>query len=142
MRDDSRLGRTITPHGSGLGVAIDYALDVGLASIERRCRLLAGRLRTGLAAIPGIEIRDLGRDPAAIISFTVEGHEAGAVVRDAAVAGITIGVSNPSSTRLDAEARSLPPIVRASRHYYNTEAEIDRLIEHLSGASIGRLHRG
>jgi cysteine desulfurase/selenocysteine lyase len=57
------------------------------------------------------------------------------------VAGITIGVSNPSSTRLDAEARSLPPIVRASSHYYNTEAEIDRLIEHLAGASIGRLRR-
>jgi cysteine desulfurase / selenocysteine lyase len=50
-------------------------------------------------------------------------------------------VSNPSSTRLDAEARSLPPIVRASSHYYNTEAEIDRLIEHLAGASIGRLRR-
>ena len=33
----------------------------------------------------------------------------------------------------DAEARSLPPIMRASPHYYNTEAEIDRLIEQVSG---------
>ena len=37
--------------------------------------------------------------------------------------------SDPASTRLDAEARRLPDLVRASPHYYNTEAEVDRLIE-------------
>jgi cysteine desulfurase / selenocysteine lyase len=140
LRDDARRFETWENNYAarlGLGVAVDYALDVGLGPIEERCRLLADRLRAGLAAIRGIEIRDLGRAPAAIVSFTVEGHEAGAVVSDAAAAGITIGVSNPSSTRLDAEARSLPPIVRASPHYYNTEAEIDRLIEQLSGLTIG-----
>jgi cysteine desulfurase/selenocysteine lyase len=140
LRDDARRFETWENNYAarlGLGVAVDYALDVGLGPIEERCRLLADRLRAGLAAIRGIEIRDLGRAPAAIVSFTVEGQEAGAVVSDAAAAGITIGVSNPSSTRLDAEARSLPPIVRASPHYYNTEAEIDRLIEQLSGLTIG-----
>jgi cysteine desulfurase/selenocysteine lyase len=140
LRDDARRFETWENNYAarlGLGVAVDYALDVGLGPIEERCRLLADRLRAGLDAIRGIEIRDLGRAPAAIVSFTVEGHEAGAVVSDAAAAGITIGVSNPSSTRLDAEARSLPPIVRASPHYYNTEAEIDRLIEQLSGLTIG-----
>jgi cysteine desulfurase / selenocysteine lyase len=140
LRDDARRFETWESNYAarlGLGVAVDYALDVGLGPIEERCRLLADRLRAGLAAIRGIEIRDLGRAPAAIVSFTVEGHEAGAVVSDAAAAGITIGVSNPSSTRLDAEARSLPPIVRASPHYYNTEAEIDRFIEQLSGLTTG-----
>jgi selenocysteine lyase/cysteine desulfurase len=140
LRDDARRFETWENNYAarlGLGVAIDYALDIGIGPIEARCRLLAKRLRTGLAAIGGIEIRDLGRTPAAIVSFTVEGHEAPAVVSDAAVAGITIGVSNPSSTRLDAEARALPPIVRASPHYYNTEAEIDRLIEHVSGLMTG-----
>ena len=48
-------------------------------------------------------------------------------------AGTTIGISDPSSTRLDAEARSLLPLVRASPHYYNTEADVDRLIEHCAG---------
>jgi selenocysteine lyase/cysteine desulfurase len=46
-------------------------------------------------------------------------------------------VSDPSSTRLDAEARALPPLVRASPHYYNTEAEIDRLIACVSGLAVG-----
>ena len=140
LRDDARRFETWENNYAarlGLGVAIDYALDIGIGPIEARCRLLANRLRTGLAAIGGVAIRDLGRAPAAIVSFTVEGHEARAVVSDAAAAGITIGVSNPSSTRLDAEARALPPIVRASPHYYNTEAEIDRLIEQVSGLRRG-----
>ena len=112
----------------GLGVAVDYALDIGLLEIEARCRLLARRLRQGLKALPGAIVRDLGRDPSAIDSFTLEGQEAEAVVAAADRAGIAIGASDPDSTRLDAEKRALPVLVRASPHYYNTEAEIDRLI--------------
>lgn len=117
----------------GLGAAVDYALAIGLGPIEQRCRLLAGRLRNGLGAISGIRIRDLGRAPGAIVSFTMQGCEADSIVGSAAEAGITIGASDPASTRIDAEARALPPLVRASPHYYNTEAEIDRLISLLAG---------
>ncbi|MCJ9732515.1 aminotransferase, partial [Bradyrhizobium sp. PRIMUS42] len=46
---------------------------------------------------------------------------------------ITIGASDPPSTRIDAERRALPHVVRASPHYYNTEAEVDRLIDHIAG---------
>jgi cysteine desulfurase / selenocysteine lyase len=136
LRDDARRFETWENNYAarlGLGAAVDYALDIGIGPIERRCRMLADRLRGGLASIRGIRIRDLGRAPGAIVSFTVEGYEAEAVVSDAAAAGITIGASDPSSTRIDAEIRSLPPVVRASPHYYNTDAEIDRLIAHLAG---------
>jgi len=136
LRDDARRFETWENNYAarlGLGAAVDYALDIGIGPIERRCRLLADRLRGGLASVRGIRIRDLGRTPGAIVSFTVEGYEADTIVSGAAAAGITIGASDPSSTRIDAEIRSLPPVVRASPHYYNTEAEIDRLIEHLAG---------
>ncbi|WOH54976.1 aminotransferase class V-fold PLP-dependent enzyme [Bradyrhizobium sp. BWC-3-1] len=136
LRDDARRFETWENNYAarlGLGAAVDYALDIGIGPIERRCRMLADRLRGGLASIRGIRVRDLGRAPGAIVSFTVEGYEAEAVVSDAAAAGITIGASDPSSTRIDAEIRSLPPVVRASPHYYNTDAEIDRLIVHLAG---------
>lgn len=136
LRDDARRFETWENNYAarlGLGAAVDYALAIGLGSIEQRCRLLASRLRSGLAGIRGITIRDLGRAPGAIVSFTMEGHEADAIVSSAATAGITIGASDPASTRIDAEARSLPPVVRASPHYYNTEVEIDRLIGHLAG---------
>lgn len=136
LRDDARRFETWENNYAarlGLGAAIDYALDIGMAPIEQRCRLLADRLRAGLSSIGSIKIRDLGRAPGAIVSFTMEGHEADAIVSSAAAADITIGASDPASTRIDAELRALPPLVRASPHYYNTEAEIDRLIGHLAG---------
>lgn len=131
LRDDARRFETWENNyaaRSGLGVAVDYALDIGLEAIEQRCRQLSGRLREGLRTLPGVKIRDLGRAPSAIVSFTIEGSVAGAVVAAADEEGITIGASHPSSTRIDAEARHLPTLVRASPHYYNTEDDVDRLV--------------
>jgi len=132
LRNDARRFETwenAYANRAGLGVAVDYALAIGMDAIAARCRLLSGRLREGLRALPGVTIRDLGRDPSAIVSFTVDGMGAPAVVAAAERAGITIGASHPSSTRLDAEARELPPLVRASPHYYNSEDEVDRLMD-------------
>lgn len=111
----------------GLGAAVDYALGIGIPAIEARCRMLSGRLRRGLAAIDGVTALDLGRDPSAIVSFTVDGVEAREVVKKALEEGITIGASEPESTRIDSENRKLADTVRASPHYYNTEVEVDRL---------------
>jgi cysteine desulfurase/selenocysteine lyase len=113
----------------GLGAAIDYALAIGMPEIEQRCRMLAGRLRAGLGAIAGVSVCDLGRNPSAIVSFTVADASARDVVKKAEAAGIIIGASDPASTRIDAENRHLPDVVRASPHYYNTAEEVDLLIE-------------
>lgn len=136
LRNDARRFETwenAYANRAGLGVAVDYALAIGMDAIAARCRLLSGRLREGLRSLPGVTIRDLGRNPSAIVSFTLAGREAGEVVAAADRKGITIGASNPSSTRLDAEARHLPPLVRASPHYYNSEDEVDRLIDLVAG---------
>ena len=115
----------------GLGVAIDYALGIGIEAIEQRCRLLSGKLRDGLRALPGITVHDLGPDPASIVTFSIAGREAEAIKAKLALAGINVSVSPPSSTLLDANARNLPPVVRASPHYYNTEDEIEALLRAL-----------
>ncbi|MFZ1425629.1 MAG: aminotransferase class V-fold PLP-dependent enzyme [Geminicoccaceae bacterium] len=119
----------------GLGVAIDYALELGLEAIEARCRLLADRLRVGLGAIPGVVVHDLGPRPAAIITFAVEGLEADVVKGLLAAAGINVSTSKASSTLLDATARRLPTLVRASPHCYNNEDEVDRLLETIRAAA-------
>jgi cysteine desulfurase / selenocysteine lyase len=113
----------------GLGRAIDYALDIGLEEIEARCRGLSANLRDGLRGIHDVVVHDLGRDPAAIVTFSIRNRDADRVKTELALSGFNVSVSHPSSTRLDAEARRLPSVVRASPHYYNTEEEITRFIE-------------
>ncbi len=114
----------------GLGVAIDYALALGLEHIEVRCQSLAMLLRAELRQLPGVHVHDLGPKPAAIVSFSIDGHPAETVRSILAAAGIHVSLSKPSSTLLDATARALPTLIRASPHYYNTEDEIFALAEH------------
>lgn len=132
MRPDARRfeawERSVAGH-IGLGVAVDYALAIGLEAIGARVTALAGRLRTGLGALPGVTVRDAGRERCAIVTFTVADRPAGEVRAHLGAEGINVSVSDPSSTLLDARSRGLPALVRASPHAYNTEAEIDRLVE-------------
>ncbi len=113
----------------GLGVAVDYALELGLPAIAARSSGLAAAMRQRLRALPGVVLHDLGPNPAAIVTFTVAGHEALAIKARLAAAGINVTASKPSSTLLDATARGLPAVVRASPHYYTTEAEVQRLVD-------------
>jgi selenocysteine lyase/cysteine desulfurase len=115
----------------GLGAAVDYALDIGLQEIQSRVRLLAAELRDRLATMPGVALRDLGRDRSAIVSFTISGMDAAAVNSRLFEAGINVSHSSPASTLLDSAARGLPTVLRASPHYYNTSEEIDRLVSEL-----------
>jgi selenocysteine lyase/cysteine desulfurase len=41
---------------------------------------------------------------------------------------INVSVTVPSTTLLDARARSLPDLLRASVHYFNAEEEIERFV--------------
>lgn len=113
----------------GLGVAIDLALSLGLESIETRCRQLSTRLREGLRAVNAVDVRDLGPRCASIVTFTHRSISADDAKARLAKEGFNISVSGPGSTLLDATARGLPPLLRASPHYYNTEDEVDRFLQ-------------
>jgi cysteine desulfurase / selenocysteine lyase len=112
----------------GLGAACDYATTVGLDAIWNRIVLLAAIFRTGLAAIPGVTVHDKGRVQGGIVTFSVDGRSAGEVRDALAARSINVSTSSAFSTRIDMEARGLEEIVRASVHYFNTEAEIDTAI--------------
>ncbi|MBN9263585.1 MAG: aminotransferase class V-fold PLP-dependent enzyme, partial [Hyphomicrobium sp.] len=105
----------------------DYALSIGMDPIMARCRMLADLMRDELARIPGVTIHDIGAERAAIVTFTVAGFDASEVHARMKAQGINVTTSQPASTLLDATARSLPLIVRASPHYYNSEDEVMRL---------------
>jgi selenocysteine lyase/cysteine desulfurase len=124
----------------GLGAAIDYALGWGIDSIWERDRSLARLLRDGLCAIPRVAVHDRGRELCGIVTFSVEGLAAEAVRAALARDRINVSVSTPDDTRLDFEARGLDAIVRASVHYFNTEAEIARFCAAVERLTSGASH--
>ncbi len=123
----------------GLGAAVDYALDRGLEATWARVRALGARTRAGLAAIPGVTVHDRGATLGGIVGFSVAGWEAEALRgalrarhdRPDGTAGarpINCSVSVASSAILDFAGRGVGSWVRASPHYYNSEAEIDEFL--------------
>jgi cysteine desulfurase / selenocysteine lyase len=122
----------------GLGVAVDYALGWGLENIERRVRELAAYLRQRLSSMDGVHLHDQGRRQCGIVSFTVHGHSATEVQQRLSHRRINVSVSIADYARLDLPPRGLTELVRASVHYYNTEAEIDQLIDGLQAEAEPR----
>ncbi|MBV9160769.1 MAG: aminotransferase class V-fold PLP-dependent enzyme [Pseudonocardiales bacterium] len=119
----------------GLGVAIDYALSWGLEAINARVTALAESLRVRLQALDGVHVHDQGHRRCGIVTFTVDGVPAQDVRRRLAALGVNTSVSHASSARLDLPPRGLSELVRASVHYYNTDEELDRLINALPRAT-------
>ena len=111
---------------AGLGVAAAYAQEWGIDAIAARNKVLADGLRAQLAEVAGVAVHDLGEQRCAIVTFTKEGIDAADIVRKVGEHGFNASLSQPSSTLLDFDRRQLPPMVRASIHYYNTEEELTR----------------
>lgn len=115
----------------GLTAAIDYALAWGLPAIYERIQTLAEQLRTGLKQVAGATVLDLGVQRCGIVSFVLAGCPASEVKRRLAAEQINVSVSPREYTLLDMQVRRLESVVRASVHYYNTEAEIERFLSAL-----------
>ncbi|NBC01390.1 MAG: aminotransferase class V-fold PLP-dependent enzyme [Bacteroidetes bacterium] len=111
----------------GLRAAVRYALDLGLDAIQEAVQARAARLRGLLGDVPAVTVQDTGAVQSGIVTFTVDGQPAAEVQQALRAQHINVSVSPPSSTLLDATRRSLPPLVRASVHYYNTTDELDVL---------------
>jgi cysteine desulfurase / selenocysteine lyase len=117
----------------GLGVAIDHALALGLDAIADRVTSLAEDLRGQLSSIAGVEVRDGGRRRSGIVTFTVAGVPPLDVKEATTAAGVNLSVSQAPAARLDLGGTNPSAVVRASPHYYNTEEELSRLVEVVTG---------
>lgn len=135
IRDDARRfenWETYYAGKVGLGVAVDYALELGLDEIWERIQTLAAGLRERLDAVPGVTLQDRGAVLAATVTFTVEGAAPAEMRERLARRGVNVSVMDAESARLDWDPRGLTEAVRASVHYYNDENELDRLVEALT----------
>lgn len=111
----------------GLGVAAAYTQRWGMAAIWERVQALGDRLRAGLAAIPGVQVHDIGLVQGGIVTFTADGLRPAQIQTALARRNINVNTTDITSTRLDMEDRKLIEVVRSSVHYYNTESEVDQM---------------
>ena len=116
----------------GLGQATQEAIDLGLEPIAERVQALAEHLRGRLTdEIPAATVRDLGRNRCGIVTFSLDGLDIPSIKTALQAESINVSTVVPSSALIDTIKRNLPPMIRASVHYYNTEDEIDRFITEL-----------
>jgi selenocysteine lyase/cysteine desulfurase len=131
IRDDARRfenWESFVAGKLGLGAAVDYALELGLEPIRDRVQALAAQLRACLAEVPGVTVRDPGRELAGIVTFTQDGRSALEIKDALAAARVNVSVSAASWSRLDLGHRGLDGVVRASVHYFNEDEELERLV--------------
>jgi len=119
----------------GLVTAIEYALDIGIEAIGERVTALAAGLRTALGELAGVAVHDQGRRRCGIVTFTVEGWDAADVAQALRESQINTSVTAVTGGRWDLEERGLDAMVRASAHYFNTQQEVERLIDAVQALS-------
>lgn len=116
----------------GLGVAVDYALGLGLDAIHQRVTHLAQTLRGYLSETPGVTVQDTGVQHSGIVTFSLAKGDHDGIAQALRQQKINVSVSPKQYTLLDMTHRQLDSVIRASVHYYNTEAELTRFVETLS----------
>lgn len=118
----------------GLAAAVSYLENAGMSSVHAHEVRLAERMREGLVDIPGIRL--LGDAPGAervgLWSFVVDGvhaHDAGQFL-DAQGIAVRVGhhCAAPLHRRFGVTAS-----VRASAALYNTDTDVDALVDAVSG---------
>jgi selenocysteine lyase/cysteine desulfurase len=114
-----------------LGVAIDYALDWGLAAIRDRISRLASNLRQQLAAIDGVTVADLGIERCGIVTCFAAAVSAEELQQRLHARQINTSTVTFSANPISTQQRGLPTLLRLSLHYYNTEEELERFIHEL-----------
>lgn len=127
MRSDAKRFENWEQNFAGkaaLGVATDYALSFGMPAIQRRICALGSQLRSQISQFDQVTITDEGLARGGIVTFTVKGKTPAEIKAALAQHGINVSVSGGSGSLVSFVQRGLTEVVRASVHYFNTEAEV------------------
>jgi cysteine desulfurase/selenocysteine lyase len=115
----------------GLGVALDYMMGIGMDNIAAHEKKLRDYARTRLDGLNWLQVQGTTPDKAAIFSFTLDGaahaHDISTILDKKGVA-VRAGqhCTGPLMDHL-----GLTATCRASFAMYNTEEEVDKLVEAL-----------
>ena len=117
----------------GLQAAIEYVKSVGFEQMHRQEVALTRRAMEGIRNIPCVHVlgSENPEEHCGIITFTVDGVHPHDISEILASDGIAIRAGHHCAQPLLAFLKH-PSTARASLAFYNTEAEIDRLLDSLS----------
>ncbi|WP_287693067.1 MULTISPECIES: family 2A encapsulin nanocompartment cargo protein cysteine desulfurase [unclassified Microcystis] len=111
----------------GLGTALDYVQQIGLATIANYEHELLEYATAGLTTIPGLRLIGTAADKASVLSFVLEGFDVEVIGQALNREGIAVRAGHhcaqPILRRFGLEAT-----VRPSLAFYNTKAEVDALV--------------
>jgi selenocysteine lyase/cysteine desulfurase len=115
----------------GSKAANEYALDIGMAKIEERVKFLAHKLRADINELGSFRVLDEGPELGGIVTITAENLQAKQVKHVLDAANINVAISPLEAALIDFQDKRVDWAIRISPHYYNTEQEIELLLEHL-----------
>ena len=118
---------------AGLRAAIEYVESVGFDAMHRQELALTQRTLAGMAAMPHIHVigSDRAEEHNGIVTFTVEGVHPHDVSEILACDGVDVRAGHHCAQPL-LQHLGHSATVRASFAFYNTENEVDRLLQSLS----------
>ncbi|MDZ4289977.1 MAG: cysteine desulfurase [Prosthecobacter sp.] len=126
-----------TPHiagAIGLGAAVDYLEGIGMAAIEAYDADLTSYALKRLVTLPGLRIMGPPEGPrGALVAFTLDCAHPHDLVEFANSHGLAMRGGHHCTQPLMKRFR-VPGTTRASFYFYNTHAEIDRMIDILTEA--------
>ncbi|MEO6881658.1 MAG: cysteine desulfurase [Mycobacteriaceae bacterium] len=128
-------GVPMTSQVVGLGAAVDYLNGVGMDAVAAHVHHLTTYALAELAGVDGVHVVGPtdGADRGGAVAFVVDGvhaHDVGQLLDDA---GVAVRVGHHCAWPLH-KRMGVAATVRASFALYNTEAEVDALVDGVRGA--------
>ncbi len=122
------LGEVSFAAKAGFGVALDYAVRVGMDGAAERIAMLSTLLRGQLDELDGVRVRDTGQHQSGIVTFSIGGTDPVALQANLRARGVNTSVLTSELSHLDLAPRGVDAVLRAGVHYFNTAEEISTFI--------------
>jgi selenocysteine lyase/cysteine desulfurase len=120
----------------GAKVSVEYALNIGINNIEERNNLLCKKIRNEASLLPGIKVLDIGKKLSSIITLKIPGWQPNDFMEALRKKNINTSISYREYGLIDFSSKGVDWALRVSPHYFNTEEEIDILIQALRETKI------
>jgi selenocysteine lyase/cysteine desulfurase len=111
----------------GMGAAVRYAIDAGVAKTSVRAHALAAAARERLSHVPGLRVLDRGPELSAIAAFAVDGPDAALIVRSLRERGVNTSSQSADENAVALSRLGADSLLRVSPHYYNDDSDLDAL---------------